>query len=93
MPNNARPSGGQHEDDGEGDVHAHIAGGDLDVEAEAGVAADPFRDCGADRGVHRGTLEAHEHLRQRGRQADLEEGPEGVAPVERAKRRDPRSAT
>jgi hypothetical protein len=43
--------GGEHDDDRERQVHAQIAGRDLDVIAEAGVAADLFGDGRADGGV------------------------------------------
>ena len=48
-PEEGEAEGRQHEDDGEGEVHAEVAAGDLDVVAEAGVAADPFGDGGARR--------------------------------------------
>src|SRR5215813_12811904 len=55
---------GQQEYPGECQVRAHVARGDLDIEAEALVAADELRDGRAHRGVERGVLESDEALRQ-----------------------------
>lgn len=48
----------QQEDAGKGEIGAHIAGDDLDVEAEALIAADEFGNGGANRRVDRRILEA-----------------------------------
>src|SRR5262245_38987948 len=65
---------GEKEDAGKGEIGAHVAGDDLDVEAEALVAADELGDGGTHGGVDRSIFEADEALRQGGRQAHPEEG-------------------
>ncbi len=78
---------GEEEDAGEGEVGPHVAGDDLDVEAQALVAADELGDGGADGGVDRRIFEADEALRQRRRQRrTFQKVRSGPAPVERQKR-------
>src|SRR5204862_7099435 len=64
----------QQEDAAESEIWAHVAGDDLDVEAEALVAADEFGDCRTDRRIDAGIFEAHEALRNRRWPAHFEEG-------------------
>ena len=78
MPNMHEAEDGEEEYAGEGELRPHVAGGDLDVEAEALVAADELGDGRADGGVDRGVFEADEALRHRGRQPHLEEGAEAA---------------